>query len=357
MSDAVLALARPEIRALKAYEPAGYAPDAVRLNANEAPWRAGGDDSERGLNRYPEARPGALTALLADHYRASPEETFVTRGTSEAIDLLIRCFCRPGLDDIVICPPTFGMYQVYADIQNAGVRRVALLTPDFRIDAQRILSDWDERCRLLFLTSPNNPTGNSIPPAVIAALCAGLAGRGLVVLDAAYVEFGAEDPCPALLAEHDNLVVLRTLSKAYGLAGARCGVALGRPAVVRLLGKVMPPYAIPTPTVEAATAAVVNESFRVMPERIRALCEERERIREALEASPAVVQVWPSDANFLLVRFRDSADVLARARHAGLLLRDFGGEPGLENCLRITIGEPADNDRLLAALGRQAVRA
>ncbi len=357
MSEAVLALARPEIRALKAYQPAGYEPDAVRLNANEAPWRAGGDDSERGLNRYPEARPGALTALLADHYGASPEETFVTRGTSEAIDLLIRCFCRPGRDDIVICPPTFGMYQVYADIQNAGVRRVPLLAPAFRTDAQSILTDWDERCRLLFLTSPNNPTGNSIPPAVIAGLCEGLAGRGLVVLDAAYIEFGGADPCPALLCEHDNLVVLRTLSKAYGLAGARCGVALGRTAVMRLLGKVMPPYAIPTPTVEAATAAVVNESFRIMPERIRALCAERERIREALKTCPGVLQVWPSDANFLLVRFRDSVEALARARDAGLLLRDFGGEPGLENCLRITIGETADNDRLLAALGRRAVHA
>jgi len=357
MSDAVLALARPEIRALKAYQPAGYAADAVRLNANEAPWRAAGDASKRGLNRYPEARPLALTALLAEHYGAAPEETFVTRGTSEAIDLLIRCFCRPGLDDIVICPPTFGMYQVYADIQNAGIRRVPLTVPDFRLDADAILAAWDERARLLFLTSPNNPTGNSIPTDVIARLCEGLAGRGVVVLDAAYVEFAAENPCVSLLAAYDNLVVLRTLSKAYGLAGARCGVALGRPAVVRLLGKVMPPYAIPTPTVEAATAAVANESLHIMPERIRALRSERERVREALAACPAVVRVWPSDANFLLVQFRDSADALARARQVGLLLRDFGAEPGLANCLRITIGESGDNERLLAALGPQAVNA
>ncbi|HKL62433.1 MAG TPA: histidinol-phosphate transaminase [Woeseiaceae bacterium] len=357
MSDAVLALARPEIRALKAYQPAGYAPDAVRLNANEAPWRAGGDASERGLNRYPEARPAALTALLAAHYDAAPDETFVTRGSSEAIDLLIRCFCRPGRDDVVICPPTFGMYQVYADIQNAGIRRVPLSGPDFRLDVDAVLAAWDGRARLLFLTSPNNPTGTSIAAEAIARLCDRLAGRGVVVLDAAYVEFAAEDPCPRLLAAHDNLVVLRTLSKAYGLAGARCGVAIGRPAVVRLLGKVMPPYAIPTPTVEAATAAVVNESFRVMPERIRALCAERERVRAALTACPGVLRVWPSDANFLLVRFRDSAQALALARETGLLLRDFGGEPGLENCLRITIGETADNDRLLAVLGRQAVNA
>ncbi|MEJ2603956.1 MAG: histidinol-phosphate transaminase [Gammaproteobacteria bacterium] len=309
------------------------------------------------MNHYPEARPAALTALLAEHYGVSPDETFVTRGTSEAIDLLIRCFCRPGVDEVVICPPTFGMYQVYADIQNAGIRRIPLVGPDFTIDTTAIVRAWDEHTRLLFLTSPNNPTGNSIPDAEIASLCRRLDGRGLVILDAAYVEFADEDPTTRLLAAHENLVVLRTLSKAYGLAGARCGVALARPAVIELLGKVMPPYAIPTPTVDVATAAILNESFRVMPERIDRLRGERERVREALERCPDVRCVWPSDANFLLVRFRDSAAALARAREAGLLLRDFGDQPGLENCLRITIGGEAENRRLLEALTAQAVSA
>ncbi len=357
MSEALLRLARPEIRSLHAYQPAGYAVDSVRLNANEAPWRAAGDTTERGLNLYPEARPRALTELLAAHYGVSAPETFVTRGTSEAIDLLIRCFCRPGIDEIVICPPTFGMYQVYADIQNAGIRRVPLTGEDFRLDSAAVVDAWDDRSRLLFLTSPNNPTGNSIPAAEIARLCHALTDRGVVVLDAAYVEFADEDPTTRLLAEHDNLVVLRTLSKAYGLAGARCGVALARPAVIELLGKVMPPYAIPTPTVDVATAAIVNESFRVMPERIAALRRERDRMRSALERLDQVVRVWPSDANFLLTRFRDSTLALARAREAGLLLRDFGDQPGLEHCLRITIGGETENARLLEALSAEAVSA
>lgn len=357
MSEKLLKLARPEIRALQAYQPAGDAADTVRLNANEAPWRPAGDESERGLNLYPQARPAALTALLAGHYGVTPEETFVTRGTSEAIDLLIRCFCRPGRDDVVICPPTFGMYQVYADIQSAGVRRVPLSTGNFRVDVDAMLGAWDERAKLLFLTSPNNPTGNSIPTADIARLCRELDGRGLVVLDGAYVEFAPEDPTRELLAAFENLVVLRTLSKAYGLAGARCGVALGRPVVIELLGKVMPPYAIPTPTVDAATAAVVNESFRTMPERIRELCAARESMRQALEQCSGVIRVWPSDANFLLVRFRDSGAALKRARQAGLLLRDFGAEPGLAGCLRITLGHAADNRRLLEALAPEAATA
>ncbi len=357
MSGAIMALARPEILALRAYEPAGYADDAVRLNANEAPWRAASDHSGRGLNLYPEARPAALTSLLAGHYGVRAEETFVTRGTSEAIDLLIRCFCRPGTDDIVICPPTFGMYQVYAGIQNAGVRRVPLLTPEFRLDVDGILAVWDDRARLAFVTSPNNPTGNSVGMEAVDSLCTGLAERGIVVLDGAYLEFSGEDRTAELLASHENLVVLRTLSKAYGLAGARCGVALAAPEIIELLGKVMPPYAIPTPTVEAATAAVLNESFRVMPDRIRELCRRRERLREAIVRLPDVEHVWPSDANFLLVRFADAGAALERARRAGILLRDFSGEPGLEGCLRITIGEEAVNQRLLEALGKAVVPA
>lgn len=357
MSSRLEQLARPEIVALKAYQPAGHAEDAVRLNANEAPWRAASDMSERGLNLYPEARPRALTALLAGHYGVQADQTFVTRGTSEAIDLLIRCFCRPGIDDVVVCPPTFGMYQVYAGIQAAGIRRIPLLAPDFRLDPQAILACWDERTKLLFLTSPNNPTGNSLAADAIETLCRELLGRGIVILDAAYLEFSGEDRTAELLERYENIVVLRTLSKAYGLAGARCGVALARPPILGLLGKVMPPYAIPTPTVEAATAAVLNESFRIMPRRIQELCRRRELLRSELEALPCVEKVWPSDANFLLVRFSDARRALCNARDAGILLRDFSTEPGLENCLRITIGDASVSERLLRALAAEAASA
>ena len=155
MSTDVAALARPDIRALEAYVPASYAPGLVRLNANEAPWRSSADATERGLNRYPEARPGALTQTLADHYGVPADSLFVTRGTSEAIDLLIRCFCRPGQDEIVICPPTFGMYAVYANIQAAGIREIPL-EDGFTLPVDAILSAWRDPRRLVFVTTPNN---------------------------------------------------------------------------------------------------------------------------------------------------------------------------------------------------------
>ncbi|MEO0614508.1 MAG: histidinol-phosphate transaminase [Pseudomonadota bacterium] len=348
MSTDVAALARPDIRALEAYVPASYAPGLVRLNANEAPWRSSADATERGLNRYPEARPGALTRTLAEHYAVPAEDLFVTRGTSEAIDLLIRCFCRPGQDEIVICPPTFGMYAVYANIQAAGIRKVPL-EDGFRLPVDAVLAAWQETSRLVFVTTPNNPTGNAFDTSEIERLVLGLEGRGIVVIDGAYLEFAGTEATMAL-RRYDNVVVLRTLSKAYGLAGARCGSLIADPAVIALVTKVMPPYAVPTPSVESALVALASEQFEVMPGRIRALIAERARVAAALTDMPITVRVLPSDANFLLVQFIDPQRVLAAAADAGLLLRDFSAQPATRNCLRITIGTQAQNDRLIAAL-------
>jgi histidinol-phosphate aminotransferase len=351
MTDGILSLARPEIRRLAAYVPASYAAGLTRLNANESPWRSGADTTARGLNRYPEARPGQLTEALAAQYGVPAESLFVTRGTSEAIDLLLRCFCRPGKDRVVICPPTFGMYQVYADIQNAGIVEVPLIREDgFALDADGIVAAWDERCRVVFVTTPNNPTGNALEPSRIERLAEALTGRGLVVVDAAYIEFGDPAPLMALLASHANVVVLRTLSKAYGLAGARCGALIGDPEIVRLVSKVMPPYAIPTPTTECTLTALATEQFAVMPAHIAALCAERDRMAGILAGFPAVRRVWPSDANFLLVEFDEPRAALAAAESAGYLLRDFSTQTATARCLRITIGERGDNDALLEAL-------
>lgn len=348
------ALARPEIRALEAYVPAQYRAGLVRLNANEAPWQSASDHTERGLNNYPEARPGELTRVLAGHYGVAASNLFVTRGTSEAIDLLIRCFCRPGIDDIVICPPTFGMYQVYAGIQNALVTEIPLdAARDFALPVSDILAHWRDTTRLVFVTTPNNPTGHSLATADIEQLAAELAGRGLVVVDAAYVEFADPAAIMALLS-YENVVVLRTMSKAYGLAGARCGALIGDPRVIELASKVMPPYAVPTPSAECALAALANESFAVMPQRIKALCDARATMQSALQDLTGVKSVWPSEANFLLVEFTNPQAVLAAAEAAGYLLRDFSGQPLTRNCLRITIGNATDNAALLAAISEVA---
>ncbi|MEM6819626.1 MAG: histidinol-phosphate transaminase [Pseudomonadota bacterium] len=352
----IIELARPEVRALKAYVPANYAEGAVRLNANESPLRSDGDTSPDGMHRYPEARPKALTQTLAAHFGVSDKNVFVTRGSSEAIDLLIRCFCRPNIDGIVISPPTFGMYSVYANLQGAAVRSVPLVEErGFTLPADAIVDSWLGTDRLVFVTSPNNPTGNAQPVSEIARLAAAISGRGIVVVDGAYAEFANLDAMMSLL-EHPNIVMLRTMSKAYGLAGARCGAALGPAELIELLAKTMPPYAVPTPSSDAALAVLAEEAVASMPARLEWIVAERKRLAAALEDMDLVEQVYPSDANFLLVRFREPQLVLEAAAQSGLLLRDFSTAPLTHNCLRISVGAGADNERLIETLQSLDVR-
>ncbi|MEN7343718.1 MAG: histidinol-phosphate transaminase [Pseudomonadota bacterium] len=351
----LLSLARPDIRTLKAYVPANYADGLTRLNANEAPWTSASDHSTRGLNHYPPARPQTLTETLADHYAVDNEHLFVTRGTSEAIDLLIRCFCRPSIDRVVISPPTFGMYQVYADIQGVAVDRVPLHIDDARtrLPVDEIIDAWTGTHRLVFVTTPNNPTGGLADPDDIERLAVALLGRGIVVIDAAYIEFA--DPTQVMsLARFPNVVVLRTLSKAFGMAGARCGSLIADPTLIDLVARVMPPYAMPTPSIEATTSALVAEQESIMPARIAELIQNREQLKQSLSGLPSVTKIWDSDANFLLVAFDDAAAAMQAAYEAGYLLRDFSNGADTHNCLRITVGTREDNNKLLLALGQVA---
>ncbi len=350
-------IARPEIRALRAYEHAVWEPGLVRLHANESPWRSHADPSLEGLNRYPEPHPHQLTAALAELYGVPADRVLAGRGSDEAIDLLIRCYCRAGQDAVVVCPPTFGMYSVAARIQGAIVREAPLLPQaGFQLDAaalQALAGDAPAAAgtlKLVFLCSPNNPTGNRLDSAVILALARALEGRALLVVDEAYVEFAQAPSLVAQLAERPGLVVLRTLSKAHGLAGARCGVAIAHPEVIALLRKVIQPYAITQLTIEAVFAALQPEARARAAQRIATLQRERTRVAAALQTLPGVQRVWPSDANFLLVQFADAGAALERARAAGLLLRDLRGSGTLGQALRISVGSPEQNDRLLAAL-------
>ncbi len=349
--SALQELFRPELTSLRPYRAAEYAEGHLRLNANETPWRPTGDESAAGLNRYPEVRPTTLTAKLARHYGVAAERLLVTRGSSEGIELLIRATCRTGLDDILICPPTFGMYSAYAQVQGAGIVEVPLRRDDdFALDLPGIEAAWGERCKLLFLCSPNNPTGNSVPASQISALCELLDGRGLVIVDGAYLEFAARDPSRELLDRYPNLVVLRTLSKALGLAGVRCGATLANPAVIDMLARVLPPYSLSTPCTDAVLAALDEAAARQRD--IDQLIAERQRVAEALTANPRIERVWPSDANFLLVQAGDAERLVSDARQAGVLIRDFSQSSYTPGCVRITISTRADNDRLLEAIAR-----
>jgi histidinol-phosphate aminotransferase len=347
----VVDLIRPEIRAMRPYRSAEFYDGLIRLNANENPWPPAGQNGGPALNRYPEPRPFALGQRLAAHYDVAPEQLLVTRGSSEAIDVVLRAFCRAGLDEIVICPPTFGMYEAYAQVQGARIRRVPLLRErGFAVDRAGILRDWSATSRVVFLCSPNNPTGSSVPVTEIAALASALGDRGVVVVDAAYVEFARVDPTRELLSGFDNVIVLRTLSKAMALAGVRCGVLLAAPGVAGLLSCVLPPYTFATVCAEAVCSCLEPASEAQWRHRIEVLKAERERMSTALAKSRRISRVWPSEANFVLVETPDPQALVAAARAGGVLVRDFSWDRDLPGCIRITIGDPAENDQLLRAL-------
>jgi histidinol-phosphate aminotransferase len=345
------ALARSEIVNLKSYEHAAWEPTLERLHANELPWRALGDNSDAGLNRYPEPQPRELIAHLAALYGVSPDGVLAGRGSDEMIDLLVRVFCRAGQASIIVCPPTFGMYAVSARIQGADVIQVPLRADlDFSVDEATLLDSCSPAVKLVFLCSPNNPTGNLLDEAAVLRIASRLEKRALLIVDEAYVEFAEAPSLSRHIGGLPQLVVLRTLSKAHGLAGARCGSLLANPEIVALLRKVIPPYAIPQLTAEAALRLLQAPQLAVMHARIQALRAERERLSNALRQLPNVRRVWPSAANFILVEFGDVARALSRSREARLLIRDVRAQAGLAQALRISIGTPEQNARLLEAL-------
>lgn len=344
----LLALARPEIRELRPYTHATWDPAFVRLHANENPWTDETDRAEWLINRYPEPQPKALNAMLAAYYGVAPDRLLACRGSDEGIDLLIRAFCRAGQDRVMICPPTFAMYGFAAAVQGAGVVEVPL-DANFSLDAQAILSAWTPAIKIVFLCSPNNPTGNRLEIGSLRRVLAGLCDRALVVVDEAYVEL-SDAPSVIAMQSRPHLVVLRTLSKAHGLAGARCGVVLAEPEIIGLLARIIAPYALPAPTIAAAQAALAPERLARMSDRVRRLVAERERLRDALLRLPCVRRIWPSETNFILVKFADATRAYVAAERSGFLLRDFSLRPRLDGCLRITIGSPDENDRLIACL-------
>lgn len=351
-------LLREDLRDFGGYRSARseQADGAVWLNANESPMPAASDPD--GLwRRYPQPQPEALRAAMADLYGVDPDQVLLGRGSDEGIDLLLRTFCLPGQGTIVVAPPVFGMYAVCARLHGARVAEVPLGDgPDGfcpRLDA---IGDaaLSADARLVFLCSPGNPTGEALVPAAIAALAVRLRGRAMVVVDEAYAEFGPYASAAQLLREHDNIVVLRTLSKAHALAGLRIGCLLAAPDTVDAVRRCQAPYPLSQPGVAAALAALTPMALARTSERIRLLCIERTRLGTRLAALPAVRRVYPSHGNFLLVRFVDAAAAHARLLAAGVVVRDMRAFPQLGDALRISVGMPGQNDAVVAALSAPA---
>ncbi len=340
------ALVRPHLQAVKPYSSArdefgGLAPVMLDANENSLGSVGGGDYA-----RYPDPHQRAIKTQLAALKGVSADQIFLGNGSDEAIDLLVRLVCRPGHDRLVVCPPTYGMYEVSAALHDVAVETL-LLTPDFQLppDAAARLAGSD--ARLLFLCSPNNPTGNLLAAAAVQTALDHF--RGLVVVDEAYADFADAPSWLTRLADYPNLVVLQTFSKAWGLAGLRLGVAYAAAALVAYLNKIKPPYNLSQPTQAAALQALIAAPD--LPALRDGLRAGRELLAAELPQLPLVAHVFPSDANFLLVRFcPDATAVYEFLRGRGIVVRNRSTQAGCANCLRLTVGTPEENALLLNAL-------
>ena len=330
-------LVRPNIRTLAPYSTArdeyGGQRIDVWLDANESPY-------DNGVNRYPDPRQQRLREVLAARKGVATDRIFIGSGSDEAIDLAYRIFCRPGIDNAVSIAPTYGMYRVAAAVNDVELREVPL-GDDFSLPVERLLAAADERSKLLWLCSPNNPTGNAFPATEIERLLRRF--DGMVVLDEAYIDFTAGPGFLARLGEFGNLIVLQTLSKAWGMAGLRLGLAFASEAVAGLFARVKYPYNINS-LAQQAVAERLTEDIAPQVAEIRA---ERDRLAPQLAACPAIGRVYPSDANFILVRTPDPDRMYDALISAGVIVRNRSRAAGCEGCLRLTVGTPAENDRLL----------
>lgn len=348
-SQLVNRLARPEILRMQGYSSArletGLAP--IILNANENPYAPDIGETSWQINRYPPPQPLDVVSQLTSLYQVEKEQLLVTRGSDEGIDLLIRAFCSAGVDSIVYCPPAFGMYAVSAAVQNAVVKPIALTPGDWQLDNQAII---DAEPKLIFLCRPNNPTGHMLAVTDIIDLCHSLADQSIVIVDEAYIEFANEPSMTSELSSLPNLVILRTLSKAWGMAGLRCGAVIADAAIIALLRKIMAPYPLSIATQQMVQAALDLTLQKKAASSIALLCTERERLFAALQTLPVIQHCWASAANFLLVKVTDATHMIDAAATNGILMRNQSAQPKLENCLRISIGKPAENDTLLQFL-------
>lgn len=351
-------LARPDIVAMRAYSSArSEAPaQGVLLNANEAPRSLLGDagaDWEARLNRYPEPQPRLLVERLAALYGVDRGGLLVTRGSDEGIDLLTRVFCRAGRDAVLHCPPTFGMYRIAAQAQGAAIVEVPrAAAADFRLDGGRLLEalDADSRVKLIFLTSPNNPTGDAIDPGLLRRLLEHTRDRAVVVLDEAYAEFCPRPSAVDLIQDHANLVVLRTLSKAWAAAGLRCGVVLAQPALIDLLRRVIAPYPLPSPVVSLALRMLEQDMLQRQRELLAEVARNKQRLIATLAGRPFVRRLIRGEANFVLVDTASAEALLAYCAERGVILRGFPADPMLHGYIRISVGSESDIAALAAVL-------
>ncbi len=349
MTKSVEQLARDNVRALTPYQSArrlGGKGD-VWLNANEYPVAVPFELTRQTLNRYPECQPTQVIERYAAYCGLNNDQVLVSRGADEGIELLIRAFCEPGKDKILFCPPTYGMYSVSAETIGVEYLTVPALE-NWQPDVPAIAAQLDG-VKLVYLCSPNNPTGNLLDPQSIRELLDLTAGKALVVADEAYIDFCPEASLTSWLRDYPHLVILRTLSKAFALAGLRCGFTLANPEVITLLLKVIAPYPLSAPVADIAAQALSEQGLELMRENVKTLNQTRGWLQQQLEQCPLVEQVYPGSGNYLLVRFTQTT-VFRALWDQGIILRDQSKNPGLNGCLRISIGTRQECETLMNAL-------
>jgi histidinol-phosphate aminotransferase len=314
----------------------------VFLDANE---NSLGSPLTKWYNRYPDPHQRAIKQKLSLIKSVSAEHIFLGNGSDECIDLLFRCFCEPGKDNTIICPPTYGMYEVSANINDVEIRKAPLLE-DFQLDLIHLENLVDANTKLIWLCSPNNPTGNALNRVDIETVLNNF--NGIVVIDEAYINFAQQRSFIQELADYPNLVILQTLSKAWGLAGLRLGMAFASAEIIEILDRVKPPYNINQSTQELVLKAL--DEVGQVNDMIRLLVDMREALAEVFSSMPTVEKVYPSDANFFLVKIKEARKIYEFLLTKGIVLRDRSNVKLCEDCLRITVGTEKENTLLVDAM-------
>ena len=339
------ALVRNNIKKLSPYSSArdefkGKA--SVYLDANE---NSLGSPLMKWYNRYPDPLQQGVKEKISFIKKIPADQIFLGNGSDEPIDILLRCFCEPMVDEIIIMPPTYGMYEVSANINNVTIRKVPL-TPSFQIDLEQLELSIQPNTKIIWVCSPNNPTGNSMDRGSIEMILNNF--DGLVVIDEAYINFSRQKSFVSDLNDYPNLVVMQTLSKAWGLAGLRMGMAFASKEIVSVMNKVKPPYNISAPVQELALKAL--DEIGQVNDMIKAIVEMRAALEKELAKIESVEKVYPSDANFLLVKFSDATAVYHHLLLDEIVVRDRSKIQLCEGCLRITVGTNKENEALVNAL-------
>ncbi|MFD2244998.1 histidinol-phosphate transaminase [Pontibacter ruber] len=338
-------IVRPNVLKMKPYSSArdefkGTASIFIDANENNLGSLAG-----ENYNRYPDPHQKQLKQLIAEIKGVKPSQIFLGNGSDEAIDLLFRMVCRPGVDSMLHLPPTYGMYEVSANLNEVQLEAVQL-TPDFQVPVLELLRSIKETTKLIFICSPNNPTGNLIEPESIETILDNF--DGLVVVDEAYIDFADAPSWTTRLDEFPNLVVLQTFSKAWGMAGLRLGLAFASEEIISLLDKIKPPYNINEATQQLAIQALSRTE--ALSDMIEEIVQERELLKQALPNLKPVLKVYPSDANFILVKVTDANGLYNYLLDKGIVVRNRSSLPGCEGCLRISVGTLEENQKLLQTI-------